>query len=225
MRLSPRSCLGLHLAVGLFLCSVFLWIFGSITSGVVTSDFIVAVDARVNDRVLHFRSPFATAFMANATRLGGALFVVTASFLVGAWLITRRHAAEAAGFVAAVLGGELLVFMLKIMVHRPRPPTAFALVHAWGWSFPSGHAVMAVTLYGMAAYLLVKRADSWRGRALVVAFACLIAFVIGLSRIYLQAHYLSDVLAGFAAGMFWLTACITGLEVYELKKRASSGQP
>jgi membrane protein DedA with SNARE-associated domain/membrane-associated phospholipid phosphatase len=222
-RLSPRAYLGLHLTAGMLLCAALVWLFGNITEDVITNDRIVAVDAWVNAQVLYFRSPLANAFMMAVTRLGGAFFVISVSLLAGAYLVFRKQAHRAVGLAAAILGGELLNAILKVMVHRPRPPVLTALIQAVGWSYPSGHAMMAATFYGMMAYLLVKRVSTWRMIALVVTLSCFMVFLIGFSRIYLQAHYLSDVLAGFTAGLFWLTVCVTGLEVYGIKKKVSPG--
>lgn len=223
-RLSPHSYLGLHLTGGLLLCALSVWIFGGITEDVITNDTLVTVDAWVNAQVLYFRSPLANASMVTLTRFGGALFVLLVSLLVGAYLLFRRHVLEAAGLAASILGGEMLNVLLKVIVQRPRPPSVDWLVHAGGWSFPSGHAMMSVTFYGMIAYLLVRRLGSWRMKVFCITLSCLMVFLVGFSRIYLQVHYLSDVLAGFAAGLFWLTVCITGLEAYEAKERASSGK-
>jgi membrane-associated phospholipid phosphatase len=78
--------------------------------------------------------------------------------------------------------------------------------------------------YGMIAYLLVRAVGSWRLKAFSIAMAAFIVFMIGFSRIYLQVHYLSDVLAGYAGGLFWLSICITGLEVYSAKKKLAATQ-
>ena len=77
----------------------------------------------------------------------------------------------------------------------------------------------SMIFYGMIAYLLVRTVGSWRLRAFFMALAGFMVFMIGFSRIYLQVHYLSDVLAGYAGGLFWLSICITGLEVYSAKKK------
>lgn len=76
--------------------------------------------------------------------------------------------------------------------------------------------------YGMLAYLLVRDAKRRRPRMAIVAGAVLLVLLIGLSRMYLGVHYLSDVLGGYAAGVVWLAACITGLEV---ARRMPPGPP
>jgi undecaprenyl-diphosphatase len=108
---------------------------------------------------------------------------------------------------------------VKIIIHRPRPISTTALIEASGWSFPSGHAMASVIFYGMIAYLLVRAVDSLRLKTFFMAMAGFIVFIIGFSRIYLQVHYLSDVLAGYVGGLFWLSICITGIEVYLVKRK------
>lgn len=223
-RLSPRSYLGLHLTVGLILSLLFVWMFVEITEEVVTNDTLVAVDDWIVAHVLSFRSPPADLVMETVTRLGGTIFVALGTAAGALWLIFRRRPDLAAGFAAVVLGGSLLNTLLKVIIQRPRPIGETSLVAASGWSFPSGHAMMSAVFYGMVAYLLVRSVDSWRLKAFSASMAGFMVFVIGMSRIYLQVHYLSDVLAGFVGGLFWLTVCITGLEVYEAKRKAAAGE-
>jgi len=105
---------------------------------------------------------------------------------------------------------------------RPRPPTALDFLSHLSWSFPSGHSMGSLIAYGMVAYLVVLALMPRRGlQAGVVAAATLLVLSIGLSRMYLGVHYFSDVMGGFAAGVLWLSACISGLEVARrLKARA-----
>jgi membrane-associated phospholipid phosphatase len=81
-----------------------------------------------------------------------------------------------------------------------------------GWSFPSGHASGAVATYGMLAYVLTRLLPE-RWHAAILATAAVIALSTGFSRVFLQVHFLSDVIAGFACGLAWLTLCIAGVEV------------
>ncbi|HNY64058.1 MAG TPA: phosphatase PAP2 family protein [Deltaproteobacteria bacterium] len=222
-RLSPGSYLGLHLAVGLVLSIFFVWLFLEIAEGVLTNEEIVAIDYWVSAHVLYLRSSFTNTLMICATNLGGVAFVLSAGSLIVGFLLVKGHPDKAAGFAAAILGGQLLNVLLKIIIQRQRPTDINALVHAGGWSFPSGHAMMSTVFYGMAAYFLVRSTGSWRMRVAWVALSGFMMLLIGLSRVYLHVHYLSDVLAGFAAGLFWLTVCITGLNAYEMRRSAVRG--
>jgi undecaprenyl-diphosphatase len=85
--------------------------------------------------------------------------------------------------------------------------------------------MMSVIFYGMLAYLFIRRTHSWRLQVFAVSAAGLIVFLIGFSRIYLGVHYPSDVLAGYAGGLFWLTVSITGLETYKRFSAADGSLP
>ena len=123
-----------------------------------------------------------------------------------------------ATYLFLIGGGSVLVFALKMVIHRQRPVSETPLIHVGGWSFPSGHALMSVVFYGFITYLLFRRTESWRLRLFVIMAAGFIIFLVGLSRIYLQVHYLSDVLAGYMGGLFWVSICITGLEIYRKRR-------
>ncbi len=218
-RLSPRSYLGLHLTVGLLVSVLFVWLFGGITEDILTGDPFVQVDRWVVSQVLYFRAGPVTAFMKAITHLGGGVTIAGGSLILIVLFLLFKRWDYAVGQTVAVMGGSILVFVLKAAVHRPRPITETTLVRAWGWSFPSGHAMMSVIFYGMLSYYLVRALRQWRFQVLTVTASGFLVFLIGLSRIYLQVHYLSDVIGGFAGGMFWLSVCITGLEVYRRRKR------
>lgn len=87
--------------------------------------------------------------------------------------------------------------------------------------------MVSLILYGMMAYFAVLALKSWQGRTTVVFGVALLIILIGFSRMYLGVHYFSDVIAGFAAGGVWLSACITGLETLrhrtKHKKKAPGG--
>ncbi len=217
-RLSPRHYLGLHLTLGLVLCAVLAWIFGSVTEAVLTGEPLAAVDRAVLEYVLYFRTPHVTRFMLAYTRLGGPYAVISAGAVVSVVLAVKRRFDYLSGFLAAIAGASVIDLALKAAVRRPAPIVENHLIILQGWSFPSSHAMTSVVFYGMIGYFLAREMKSLRLRLLIALVFVFNAFLIGFSRIYLQAHYLSDVLAGYAGGFFWLTVCVTGLEVY--RKRA-----
>ena len=139
--------------------------------------------------------------------------------IIGPLLLRRAgYRREAFELVLAMGGGIVLNQLLKFYFGRPRPSNA--LLQTLGLSFPSGHAMLAMTTYGCLAWLMAKHF----GRPGWVAPLLLWAGLIGLTRVYLHAHYATDVLAGFAGGAAWLVACRLGIKLFWKEERAVLGE-
>lgn len=216
-RISPLSYLSLHSIIGLALSFFFVWIFGEITENVISGDTFVSFDQWVVRHMLHLRTIHLTSFMEAVTKLGGIIIIVPSGLLAAGYLLLKRQSNAAYGLAIAVIGGIILNNFLKILLQRPRPISESTLIAVSGWSFPSGHAMNSMIFYGMISYLVVLYIRSWTMKIIAIVSGSSIVFLIGLSRIYLQVHYVSDVMAGFACGLFWLCVCITGMEI--TKKR------
>ena len=141
-------------------------------------------------------------------------FLLPASIVVPLLLRRAGYRREARELVLAMLGSILLNQLLKMYFNRPRPSNA--LLQTWGLSFPSGHAMLGVTFYGCIAWLLAQHF----GRPGWAAVLLLWAGLIGLTRVYLHAHYATDVLAGFAGGAAWLVVVRAGLKVFQREEEA-----
>lgn len=144
------------------------------------------------------------------TFLASRDFIVGAALLlVGYFLVLRRHRWYTLLVPVVALGSITLNLLLKGVYHRPRP--LLPLVSASGLSFPSGHAMISASFYGLLIYLTqthIRRPAQWWLRWLLTGALLLLIGLIGLSRVYLRVHYASDVLAGFAAGGTWLLIAI-----------------
>ncbi|VFU18501.1 conserved membrane hypothetical protein [anaerobic digester metagenome] len=221
-RFSPDVYLGLHLTVGLLASILLVWIFGSITEEMLEHDTLVAVDHWITGHISLIRSPQADRAMEVITRFGGREVLPLGILVTVILLLFMRRYIQAAGFLIANAGGYLLVIILKMTIQRERPLTEYTSVEVAGYSYPSGHAMMAAIFYGMLAYFLIRAVDSRKLRVFIVCIAAAAIMIIGFSRIYLGVHYISDVAAGFAGGLFWLSVCITGLEVYRIKTAADA---
>lgn len=141
-----------------------------------------------------------------------ALSLAVAMFLTGLMLLKRRVHGLAAFWIIATTGVGLLNIELKSAFQRPRPDRETALVRAGGWSYPSGHAMGSFVVYGMLAYVIVLSVRRPLARNAMVFALAILVLGIGFSRIYLGAHWPSDVLGGFMAGTVWLSCCIAGSE-------------
>lgn len=106
----------------------------------------------------------------------------------------------------------MLNLAIKQLIHRSRAQFAHHTALASRYSFPSGHTMAATLFYGLLAAFVVSQVFAWRWRILAPLLAYLIVTLIALSRLYLGLHYLSDVMAGEAAGLMWLAICLTGVE-------------
>jgi membrane-associated phospholipid phosphatase len=121
------------------------------------------------------------------------------------------------------LGGAFIGTALKLMFQRPRPLFDDPVVVEQTWSFPSGHALGSLICYGMLAYLLVLFVRGRHAHAAIIATATALILLIGFSRVQLGVHYLSDVIAGYAAGSVWLCVCIAALETARRRALARVG--
>ena len=154
-------------------------------------------------------------FFSNVTHLADTATVTVLCVTGMLALLWLRRRWMALLVVVAIAGNALLNITLKSIFARARPlhdPTE-ALVR--GFSFPSGHSSGAVVAYGMLAYVLIRCLSSVhaaRFRLPLVLAATALAFTIGCSRIFIQAHFATDVLAGFASGSAWLAVCIGSAE-------------
>ena len=108
----------------------------------------------------------------------------------------------------AVLGAGVIIQGIKMEFKRPRPTFFSPLLHELGYSFPSGHSLIAIVVYGLLGYFALHLVHSRAAKRAVRAVTVLLIICIGISRPYVQVHYPTDVLAGWTAGLPWLMTCI-----------------
>ncbi|HEY8587779.1 MAG TPA: phosphatase PAP2 family protein [Rhodanobacter sp.] len=145
--------------------------------------------------------------IAGVTHLGDLQWVAPAAIVVAATLLLRRHWRLLGVWLVALIGILPINGSLKALFQRVRPLHDHGFVIEPGWSFPSGHAFGSMVFYGMLAYVLLRLLPP-RFHRIVIAAAVLLVGTVGISRVLLQVHYLSDVIAGYAAGAAWLVLCI-----------------
>jgi len=148
------------------------------------------------------------------TELGGMPLLFAVTGLGGAWLLVRREWRAAALLLSVTLTGRLLVSLMKDWTARVRPDAQGHLVPVESLAFPSGHAANATLVWLCLALLLPTNE---RGRALAIWAAVWLALAVGLSRVMLGVHWPSDVIGGWAFGLFWtlLLLHLSGLRVNE----------
>lgn len=166
------------------------------------------LDVYINAEVSRLVSPVNTSVMQFITFFGTHKFLIPANLvLIAFFLFVRKLKWYSIKIPAIAISSLLMMFGLKNLFGRERPEIPLVQA-AQGLSFPSGHALMSMTFYGLLIYFIWQSVkNKWLKYTL-----CLILFIwiqlIGFSRIYLKVHYPTDVMAGYAIGFLWLVVSI-----------------
>ena len=151
--------------------------------------------------------PWLEEVVRDLTALGGITVLVLVIGAVTGYLWIRKAYHSMWLVLGASLGGLLLSTLLKGFFQRPRPAALPHLTHVMLSSFPSGHAMNSSVVYLTLGLLLAQISDLARMKIYCVAVAATMTLLVGLSRVYLGAHYPSDILAGWTAGATWAGLC------------------
>jgi membrane-associated phospholipid phosphatase len=208
-RFSPKGFLSLHLLAGILVFVTMILTLAKISEDVVNNEPLPLADIQFSNWLHSHGSPLLTKAMLVATSFGSTVTVTCIAVALGLYLIWRRQFYWLAVVAASVGGGALLNRLLKYAFQRPRPHFDDPILRLTSYSFPSGHTMAATVLYGVIAAYLFARTRDWRWRVLIILSASLLIALVGFSRIYLGAHYLSDVLAAMAEGLAWMSLCLT----------------
>ncbi len=184
-----------------------LILFTGIIEAVVRADTIVSVDTRVANLLSVFRGPGLTEFFLWVTLFGKwqIIIIFTLAIVIILWWWRKRI--YIAPLFLAVIGTGFFTWFGKLALHRPRPEVAIYTEQSF--SFPSGHAAIAIAFYGFILYLLVRNTGKWKAKVNSFFIVFILVFLIGFSRLYLGVHYLSDVWGGYLVGMLWLIVSIS----------------
>jgi undecaprenyl-diphosphatase len=162
------------------------------------------IDIAVFEKIRPSVNPARNQIMLFLTFLGKHQFLIPANlFLIFYFLFVTRQTGFSIRIVTIALSSLVLMFLLKHLFQRRRPLSPL-LKAARGLSFPSGHAIMAVTFYGLLIYILQHTIRVDGIKYLLTVLLILLIAIIGYSRVYLRVHYASDVAAGFIIGFLWL---------------------
>lgn len=184
-------------------------LFAALAVATLRWQWFTAWDAQTAHTLAQQASPAVVRFLAGVSALHAPRFIFLFTVAAAAVLLWRRDLAAALTLAATVLGGATLNHLLKHTLQRPRPGLEEALGLPTDFSFPSGHVANATLLYGALAVLVLQRATLRTVRWAVVCSALLMVSTVGLSRLVLRVHWLSDVLAAVPVGMGWLAFCFS----------------
>jgi len=212
-RFAKEHKYGLYLTIGVLITLFFIYLFFGIVQDYIGHEKLIQFDLRVINMFSIFRTDSLNQIMLFVTYLAKAEIITVGTIVISLILILIKKWRLLNALLISVLGGELFVWIIKNIMDRPRPSLTNALVAESSYSFPSGHTFVAIAFYGLLAYFVIQ---SERNKFLkVISFLAGIILVvwIGLSRIYLGAHWPSDVFASLAAGTAWITIIITSLKI------------
>ncbi len=199
------------LIFGFITSTLCLYIFSELAEKVLANETIY-LDHLINKFISSFYSGLLNIVMKLVTRTGSLVCLATLSAITFIWLwFYKKDAWVNLFFFITVAGGGILNRLLKIFFHRTRPSLK-PEIDAVNFSFPSGHAMGSLIFYGFIGYLIIRSERKKISKIISTIFLAGFIFMIGISRIYLNVHYATDVIAGFCAGTLWLVICILALE-------------
>lgn len=205
------SALGLVLIIGFLVAAATAWFFTALAA-TIQSGATLTLDTSILQWMAVHQSHLATAAALEITALGTGGVVIMMAVIAGLFLwLTGQHR-SAALLLVATIGGLALNLTLKLHYHRPRPQIFAWDTTAVGSSFPSGHAMNAVIVYGTIAYLAARLTRRLPARVITQVLAAIVVVAICTSRLYLGVHYPSDVLGGGIIGAAWAIFCAAAFE-------------
>ena len=218
---SAHAVLAITAAVGAVLVTGFTIAGAEVYEAVTEDEGVAGLDRPVLDLAIRLRSARLDRALTGFTHLGGPTGMTIIASMITLLMVWRWRSRTPLILMIITVAGSLLITVVgKAVVGRSRPPLADAVPpYESSPSFPSGHALNSTVIAGMVAYLLLRRLSSLLARALVIAAALGWAIAIGLSRVFLGHHWLTDVMFGWLVGLAWLSVVITAHRLFLTVRR------
>ncbi|NWL14153.1 phosphatidic acid phosphatase [Paenarthrobacter nitroguajacolicus] len=214
--LGPYAALIITLIAGLGIALSLALVFGEVYESVTEADGVAGLDDPVLAAAKTVRSPALDVATTAYTNIGGTVGMPLIAVGIMIFLATKRRSwTPVILMLAAGLGSLIITLLGKPIFGRTRPDIADAIPpYEHSASFPSGHSLNSLVIAGIVAYLIILRLKTAKARVITVLVALVFAFTMGLSRVYLGHHWLTDVLAAWAIGIAWLALVITAHRLY-----------
>jgi membrane-associated phospholipid phosphatase len=164
------------------------------------------LDAKILLSIQKIHTPLLDLIMLGITTLGEPIVLLTMCLGLGTGLVYYQRRSEVNTLAIAALGAIGLNYVLKEIFGRARPALWNWIVDVGHHSFPSGHAMLSMVIYGFIGYILAQEFPQWRNQIYTLTTVLILA--IGFSRLYLGVHWPTDVVAGYATGLVWLVVCM-----------------
>jgi membrane-associated phospholipid phosphatase len=195
-----------------------VWLFAFITEELLQPWGITSIDVEVA-AYLHARAtPSLSLVMVLISYFGSLAGTGAIAFATAIIFWRRKEYNRVLALSSAVPGGMFINGAVKYIVHRPRPVFENPITTLSSYSFPSGHAMAATVLYGLLAAFSLQTSKDLPQRTIAVAISGLLIALVCFSRLYLGLHYVTDVIAGIAQGLAWLTLCHTLVQMQQRRR-------
>jgi len=221
-RFTANEKYGLYLTGGIIFTLFFVYIFFGITQDFLGQENIIQFDLRVLNLFSTLRHQNLTSQMLFITYLAKGEIIALGTIIFTLIFYIYKNWRYLYTLLISVIGGEFFVWIIKNIIERQRPPLTNALVAETTYSFPSGHTFVAIAFYGLLSYFIIQSERKKVIKIISTIIAFFLIILVGTSRIYLGAHWPSDVFASLAAGLAWLSILITSLKI---KKKFNPPQP
>jgi membrane-associated phospholipid phosphatase len=223
-RLSPRAVLIITAMIGGVLVMGLTAAGAGVYDAVAEKDGLSGLDRPALNQAISWRTPLSDRLITWFTNLGGPIGMTIIAAVITILMVWRwRSVTPLILMIIAVAGSLTFTNVGKAFVRRVRPPLTDAIPpYEYAFSFPSGHALNSTVIAGMVAYLIARRLSSRIGRGLCVILAALWAIAMGLSRVFLGHHWLTDVMFAWLLGLAWLALLITAHRIFLIVWRARS---
>lgn len=217
MRSKIRSLISIVRLAGIAVAALAMWGFATIAEEVLEKE-TYAFDTSILLALRKLHAPVLDRIMLGFTFLGEPNLLLAIAVSLGILLLVRHHKSEAATIAIAGSGAVGLNILLKQLFARDRPQLWERAVDVRFYSFPSGHAMVSMVMYGLFGYFLAARFP--KQKWWIYSLTIVLIAVIGFSRLYLGVHWPTDIIAGYTAGLVWLIACISSLEIWKEYQRS-----
>lgn len=193
---------------GFALAALILAVLGWVVTGPLKS-YPASFDTPIRYTMRQIQSPMWNTLFLTVTKLGSTIYLFIIGSVAGIIFIALRWFRPLLLLIVTMTGQAALHHGTKLLFARPRPPALINYPAVESFSFPSGHAVAALSLYFVIAWTVSTRLENPAMKAAIWICTVVLVFLIGMSRVYIGVHYPTDVLAGFLAALVWTVAVLS----------------
>ncbi len=183
-----------------------LYLFSKMIEDIIAKEMITKLDVWINTNIVFLWNPTLNRIMIFITNIISPINLFILLIILFAVLVYKKKWYCSLLLLFSVVGGLLFVLVTKLTIHRARPENA--LIEVSGYSFPSSHATMAIIFFLLLIYSFKDDIKNKMLRHVFIYFNIVLFLLVGISRVYLNVHWFSDIIGGFSLGLFWLTLLI-----------------